>query len=154
MIEITGNIWDFQTPMTPICITTNGTVKSNLECVMGRGVALEAKQKYYNLPWELGNRIEQYGNKSFYFPNYDLITFPVKHNWNEIADIELIQRSANSLLDMAKRDYIEFGWEKIYVVRPGCGNGQLNWVNVKPILEKILISDNFVIVEKECPVKS
>jgi len=34
----------------------------------------------------------------FYFPEYGLITFPVKHNWWEAADLDLIDRSARELL--------------------------------------------------------
>lgn len=146
MTEITGNIWDFKSPRTPICITTNGFVKANGECVMGRGVALQAKQRYPKLPIQLGTRIKQFGNKTFYFPDYDLITLPVKHNWFEAADPILITNSCLQLVEMAKGEYIEL-WEKVYLVRPGCSNGRLTWDIVKPLIEPILDSENYVVVQ-------
>jgi hypothetical protein len=36
--------------------------------------------------------------------------------------------------------------EAIYLPRPGCGNGRLNWEDVKKILSPILKSDRFHIV--------
>jgi len=151
MIEITGNIWDFKSPTTPICITTNGFTKKNGECVMGRGIALQAKQRYPQLPFLLGERLKQMGNRVYYFPELDIITFPTKHNWFENSDPSLIHKSACELYHMCTNDYINtadsYGWEKVYLVRPGCSNGKLDWQDVKPIIEPILIGDNFVVVQ-------
>jgi len=43
MKEVIGNIWNYYNKGNWIVITTNGTIKKNGEAVMGRGVALEAK---------------------------------------------------------------------------------------------------------------
>lgn len=151
MLEIEGDIWDCKTPLSPICITTNGYIKKNGQCVMGRGIALQAKIRYPKLPKELGDRIKQFGNKVFYFPDYDIITFPTKHIWTDTADIELIKSSAEQLVEMVNSDYINmaesYGWKRIYLVRPGCSNGKLQWKDVKSIIEKILVSDNFIVVQ-------
>ena len=72
-----------------------------------------------------------------------MITFPVKHNWWEAADLGLIERSARKLLKMIEVKRIK---EAIYLPRPGCGNGRLKWEDVKKILSPILKSDQFHIV--------
>jgi len=40
MKYIKDDIWKYHDRHTPIVITTNGYVKRNGECVMGRGIAL------------------------------------------------------------------------------------------------------------------
>ena len=72
-----------------------------------------------------------------------MITFPVKHNWWEAADLGLIERSASELLKIIEVKKIK---EAVYLPRPGCGNGRLNWEDVKKILSPILKSDRFHIV--------
>lgn len=57
---IYGNLWDQQADA--ICITTNGFIKSNGECVMGRGCALEAAKRFKQLPTLLANAIKKRGN--------------------------------------------------------------------------------------------
>jgi hypothetical protein len=148
MIEISGDIWDLK--FTPRVITTNGTVTAAGKAVMGRGVALDAKKKYPELSKKLAIRINNYGNIVQYFSYYKLFTFPVKHNWWEKADLKLIEKSTNDLLSFVNaftRQEVP-GFEKIYMVRPGCENGKRDWeTEVKPILTKIL-DDRFIIVHK------
>ena len=147
MKEIFGNIWDYHKQGDWIAITTNGTVKSNGECVMGRGVAKQAKMLYLELPSDLGTLIKLQGNYLYLFSKYKIITFPVKYNWHEKASIKLIEQSAKELVDA----YEIINYPKklnfnVYLVRPGCGNGQLNWEEVKLVLEKYL-DDRFIVVE-------
>lgn len=124
MIEVKGNLWDY--PADYRVITTNGTVKKNGACVMGRGCAAEASKRYPKLPFDLGELIKTGGNRLWAFPEYCLISFPVKHNWWEKADPDLIVTSANSLLGCCDVD--------IVMPRPGCGNGGLKWEDVKPLI--------------------
>ena len=37
--------------------------------------------------------------------------------------------------------------DKVYMARPGCGNGQLKWEDVKPLIAPIL-DDRFIVVER------
>ena len=143
MIETFGNIWNFHLQDKWIAITTNGTVKSDGSCVMGRGVAKQAKDRYPQLPFIIGGLIGWNGDHVHAIPTHKIITFPVKHNWYEKADINLIEQSAKELKEMTflLPNNIHF-----YLVRPGCGNGQLNWEDVKPIIEKYL-DDRFIVVE-------
>ena len=156
MKEEFGDIWQLRSKLKAdaVVITTNGFVKKNGEAVMGRGIALEAAKKYKDFPARLGNVITQFGNivwpHEFDMWNGEadyqdlLITMPVKHNWWEKADIALIKESTQNLTWMAD----DLGIKTILVPRPGCGNGGLKWVDVKPIIEPYL-DDRFVICHKE-----
>lgn len=139
--EAEGDIWDFHAKGHWIVITTNGSIKKNGACVMGRGVAFQASQRFPNLPYLLGEQIRRYGNQTFAFPQYRILTFPVKFNWWEKADLKLIGISCQQLA----RSKVNSG---IYMVRPGVGNGKLDWKDVKPVLEKYL-NDTFIVVNNE-----
>ncbi len=149
MKEITGNIWGYYDKGNWVVITTNGTVKKNGEAVMGRGVALEAKKRFPKFPATLGKFLNSYGNLVFTSNLTDekyepirLITFPTKNSPFEKSDMDLIERSAKQLA------YVVPGSMTVYMVRPGCGNGGLDWKDVKPVLEKYL-DDRFVVVERK-----
>ena len=146
MKEITGNIWDYHEKGHWIVITTNGTVKANGEAVMGRGVALQAKQKYPGLPYDLGQEISKIGNVLHHWGQEGLLFLPVKHNWWERANISLIEKSIQQLKDFFDNTIEDYS-PPVYMVRPGCGNGGLDWEDVKPILEKYL-DDRFIVVER------
>jgi hypothetical protein len=135
-------------PGDAICITTNGFVKKNGEAVMGAGIAKEAKGFYPELPKLLGSAIKEGGNHVAVFwgldrkMNYldgllierDIISFPVKHNWWEQADTSLIRRSCEELIYWMDEGHIE----SALLPRPGCGNGKLDWSDVKREIEPIL----------------
>ena len=140
MKEIFGDLWEFD---GIIAITTNGFVKRDRACVMGRGCARQAAVRFPDLPRKLASRISAEGNHVFHFPEHGLIIFPVKHNWWEAADLGLIQRSAGELLKIIEVKKIK---EAVYLPRPGSGNGRLKWEDVKKILLPILKSDQFHIV--------
>lgn len=142
MIEVRGNLWTY--PAVLRIITTNGTVKKNGECVMGRGCALEAKQKYPALPYELGKNLRIVGNVPVRLRT-DLWTFPVKHQWYQKADPELIECSAMVLADKLDDIYPNDEGHVFVMPRPGCGNGGLRWEDVKPVLEPIL-DDRFHVI--------
>jgi hypothetical protein len=136
MDHVFGDIWHFWDKGHYIVIPTNGFVKRNGACVMGRGLAKDAMNRFPSLPIELGAVIERDGNCVHAFPRYRLFTFPVKRNWWDIADIVLIKISLYDLKDLVKvcvdADAISL---PVYVPRVGCGNGRLEWEHVKPILD-------------------
>lgn len=149
MKEDTGDLWDY--PADAVVITTNGYVRKDGKCVMGRGCAKEADRKY-DMADDLGWLISLRGNHVYSFdmaypgekPNI-VLTFPVKHNWWEKADPQLIERSAQELVEWADTWGKDIGIETYVVPRPGCGNGGLDWEDVKPILEPIL-DDRFTVI--------
>lgn len=134
---IKANIWDFhnQQGSNIIIIPTNGFVKKNGEAVMGAGLAKQCKNKFIGFPTFLGKRLKKEGNKVHFFPEFNIITFPVKHNWYEKADIELIEKSCMEL----SRLIIDLGiGYKYYLPKVGCGNGRLSWKEVEPIIKNYL----------------
>lgn len=146
MRELVGDLWAL--PAGARCITTNGIVKSNGEAVMGAGVALSAKQRYPDLPRVLGRLIRQFGNHVHYVgyrDNVHLYSFPTKNDWRDPSDPELIERSARELRGILLPDLERI--HPVVMTRPGCGNGGLDWAAVRPIMEKELPEDEFVIVE-------
>jgi hypothetical protein len=143
MIEIFDDIWNYHEQGNIIVITTNGTIKDNGSAVMGRGMALDANKKYPGIKHRLGKNLKTCGNHVFGYWDLKLITFPVKYNWWEKADLLLIERSTIELVQLVKN----IKTQNIYMTRPGCANGKLDWKDVKPILEKYL-DNKFIIVEK------
>ena len=107
---------------------------------MGRGVALQAKQRFPRLPYELGRLIWQSGSRVFAFPKYRLYSLPVKYHWREKADLDLIVFGCQRLAAI-----VPLG-RKVYLVRPGCGAGGLAWDIVRAAIAPIL-DDRFVVVE-------
>ena len=134
METIKANIWNFQ-GKGYIIIPTNGFVKRNGECVMGAGLAKQAKLRFPTLPLELGAKIALCGNHVFHWDLYGLITFPVKHSWIENADPYLIEQSAVELSQYYEEGYkLGADLPKIYMPQVGCGNGKLNWSDIEPII--------------------
>lgn len=153
MIEQEGNLWGFRHEADALVITTNGTVRKDGCAVMGRGVALQAKSRYPGVDESLGRKIKHHGNvvqivtrkRALYHDRrgrrFFIVAFPVKHSWWEKADIDLIKESAHQLVALAT----EQRWDTVVLPRPGCGNGQLDWDDVWPVLEDIL-DDRFTVV--------
>jgi len=143
MIEAPGDLWDHHAAGQWVVITTNGIVRKDGACVMGRGVALQAAQRFPDLPFVLGAAIEVDGNHVHAFRDFRVFSFPVKRHWIEPADPNLIQQSARQLWYA----FWKMNLDKVYMVRPGCGNGQLKWEDVKPLIAPIL-DDRFIVVER------
>ena len=138
MILVKGDLWKYRANV--VFITTNGTLKKDGSVVMGKGCAKEATERYPGIAKVLGRRVSLHGNVPACLvttPTKNIWSFPVKHNWWEEADPELIRKSAREVSSMEDRDFV--------LPRPGCGNGKLKWKDVKPILEKYL-DDRFHVI--------
>ena len=132
MRVIVGNIWDYFGEYSSIVIPTNGSIKRNGAAVMGKGLALQARERFKGIDKILGGLLQSYGEIPFLLP-YNLISFPTKWEWYEKADLKLIAASANILAGMIS--IYKLGL--IYMPKIGCGNGGLLWEEVEPILEKL-----------------
>lgn len=142
MKELIGNLWDYETSGI-LVITTNGALDKHGNCVMGRGTAAQAKRKWPLLPKLLGDRIRHDGNH-VHLITRGLASFPVKHHWADKADVDLIVRSTRELVALV--DIMPPG-TRVFMPRPGCGNGGgLTWEAVKPILAHL--PDEYFIVNR------
>lgn len=147
MVELKVNLWKCYrvgnaNGLWWVGITTNSSIRNDGRAVMGRGCAKEATDKFPLLQKELGHKLYLTGNHVYAFREYRIFTFPVKHRWNEIANITLIKRSANELMNLLNFDKrIRY----VFLPRPGCGNGKLQWSEVRKNIEKIF-DDRVIIV--------
>jgi len=144
MKVIKGNIWDYWQKGYVIVIPTNRTIKKDGSLVMGKGLAYQCKNKFENIEYQWGAQITQSCEiiPQIFYDARRLIYFPVKYNWWEKADLDLIRHSIIELKSLL----IEGIVEKIAIPKVGCGNGQLNWKEVEPILDKYL-NDRFIVVD-------
>ena len=133
-----------------VCITTNGIVDKNNNAVMGKGIALQAKN-IFHCESKLGEYLNTFGNRCFNLGQYKrdneiftLFSFPTKHHWKNPSDITLICKSAEQIVQMCDK----FNITKCYLPPVGCGCGGLTWNNVEVWLSQIL-DDRFIIVFKQ-----
>src|SRR6478736_3303048 len=122
MLQVFGDLW--ATPADVHVITTNGVVKRDGTCVMGRGCALEAKTMFPGIDLKLGGLIAQYGNRPFNLgvwqhdgSFYRVASLPTKHRWDRPGDLALIRESLWHLVAMTNK----FHWGHVVLPRPGVG---------------------------------
>lgn len=166
---IKGNIWKIK-KADAICITTNGIIGQHNRAVMGKGIALDAKIKHPGIDYLLAKKLNKHGNYVYLLTEktkkgisllnmdvfsvnknipYHIVSFPTKNHWKEKSSLSLIKKSAKRLVKLADKKK----WKKIIVPRPGCNNGELNWKDVKKVIEPIF-DNRFRIIRKEKEIKS
>jgi O-acetyl-ADP-ribose deacetylase (regulator of RNase III) len=109
--------------------------------VMGKGIALQFKQKWpenYKAYAKACERGEIKPGKMFIYdaggllqPRY-IINFPTKRHWRENSRIEDIEAGLADLVQQVK----ELGIRSIALPPLGCGNGGLDWSDVRPRIEQ------------------
>lgn len=141
---VRGNLWYWHGLGNHVGITTNATINRRLECVMGRGVALEAKRKFPELPRLLASHLMKYTNVPGYFEQFRIFTVPVKQHYFAKAEIPLIVRSLDrleALLDTMPEI------ECVYLPMPGCGAGGLKREDVYQVLMERNYTDRLIVTE-------
>ena len=126
-----GNI--FESPAQVIVNTVN-TVG-----VMGKGIALEYKQRYPEMFQKYKSICEKHmlttGKLMLYYaPDHWILLFPTKENWRNPSKLEYIENGLMKFVSV----YAEKSITSIAFPRLGCGNGELDWNDVRPIMEKYL----------------
>lgn len=142
-----GNLWEQEADY--YIITTNGALKSNKTAVMGRGVALQAKERFPSIDRDLGKSILRKGNTVQVIHTTSggrkIVSLPVKHHWREKADTKLIWSSLVQLRNMAGY----FSESTFVLPPPGTGNGRLPMREVLELLETVELPDNVMLVVRE-----
>lgn len=146
MLRIYGDLWALAGHgRSAVCVTTNGAVRRDGACVMGRGCARQAAQLDPEVPFLLGSLIREHGNVVHVIRDRPgraaLLSFPVKDSWEQEARLSLIEASCRQLVALAD----ERDWINVLLPRPGCGNGRLTWAEVGPVVEPLL-DDRFAVV--------
>lgn len=130
-----GNILDERTQ----------AIVNTVNCVgvMGRGIALEFKNRYpenfraYALACKrhqmLPGTMFVHHTGELDYPQY-IINFPTKLHWKEKSRIEYIQTGLEDLVKVINR----YSIHSIAVPPLGCGLGGLSWSIVKPLIERTL----------------
>jgi O-acetyl-ADP-ribose deacetylase (regulator of RNase III) len=108
--------------------------------VMGKGIALQFKNKWpenfraYAIACKKkqvrAGRMFVFDSGSLIKPNY-IINFPTKEHWREKSRIEFIRDGLVDLVAQIKRLRIQ----SIAIPPLGCGNGGLDWSEVRPLIE-------------------
>lgn len=144
LIEKKGDIWDDQYDEYWKVIPTNGDVNRFGLAIMGKGVALQAADKFPSLRKDLGVSLKTNGLGVKLYPDQRLIIFPVKYHWKYKASKRLIAISSKQL-----QRFITTTEMKIVMPRVGCGNGGLQWQSVQPVLQKYFstITNEIIVLE-------
>lgn len=116
-----GNIFDSK------CKTIVNTV--NCVGVMGKGIALEFKKRYYDMFLDYKfkcDREEVVVGKPYFYNDSSgkqILNFPTKNHWRGKSELSYITEG----LDWFINNYKENNVESIAFTALGCGNGGLSW---------------------------
>lgn len=114
------------------------TLVNTVNCVgiMGKGIAAEFKNRFPDMFKDYGQRCERQevrlGQPYLYKPLFgqQIVNFPTKEHWKSISKLRDIERGLDYLLE----HYKQWGIASIAVPPLGCGNGQLEWRVVGPLI--------------------
>ncbi len=114
------------------------TLINTVNCVgiMGKGIALEFKKRFPEMFEDYAERCERkevkpgvpYLYKTLFPPQ--IINFPTKDHWKSVSRIADIERG----LQLLVTHYKEWGVTSVAIPPLGCGNGQLEWKAVGPLI--------------------
>lgn len=170
---VEGDIWEY-VYSSVIGIPTNGYLTRNGCGVLGRGLALQAKQRYPDIVYQFGFHLKRYGHCVGFMmqPPIKLISVPVKPCYLEIKtpeDLENILPSVVSqytlgqcvpgfhckadpaIIEKSLIELKEFMKKEsipsVHIPLLGCGNGGLNPTkDLLPILVKTHLPDSVTLV--------
>ena len=114
------------------------TLVNTVNCVgiMGKGIALEFKKRFQEMFKDYVQRCEhnevQIGRPYMYKNLFGLqiVNFPTKEHWKSVSKVSDIEKGLDYLL----AHYKVWGITSIAIPPLGCGNGQLEWDVVGPLI--------------------
>ena len=108
--------------------------------VMGKGIALQFKNKWpdnfaqYQAACKAGEvrpgKMHVYDAGAYAQPHF-IINFPTKDHWRGNSKLAFIQDGLQDLIAQVQA----LGIRSIAIPPLGCGNGGLDWADVKPMIE-------------------
>jgi O-acetyl-ADP-ribose deacetylase (regulator of RNase III)/uncharacterized protein YwgA len=114
------------------------TLVNTVNCVgiMGKGIALEFKNRFPEMFKDYTKQCDRkeirigqpYLYKSLLGPQ--IVNFPTKEHWKSVSKVNDIEHGLDYLL----AHYKEWGVTSIAIPPLGCGNGQLEWKVVGPLI--------------------
>lgn len=133
MIESNEDIWNYWGKKGHIVvITTNNEGDSRGFLIMGKSIALEAKNRIPNLPKQMSPYVgARYLTVNW--PKDGVLCLQTKYLWRDKSPMELVQDSIQRLGEIALRDEETV----LHTVRPACGNGGRDWEKeIKPLCQE------------------
>lgn len=125
---VQGNLFDSGAQTLVNTVNTVG--------VMGKGVALQFKERYPEMFKDYRARCERgevrIGKPYLWAPLTPpwIINFPTKQHWRSPSKLSYIERGLSHLIDHVT----DWGVESLAVPPLGCGNGELEWRVVGPVI--------------------
>ena len=114
------------------------TLINTVNCVgiMGKGIALEFKNHFPDMFKDYFERCERkevkpgepYLYKSLFPPQ--IVNFPTKDHWKSVSRVADVESGLKHIL----AHYREWGITSLSIPPLGCGNGQLEWRTVGPLI--------------------
>lgn len=107
--------------------------------VMGKGIALEFKKRYPEMFEEYKKQCDKHSLvigklMLWYAADHWILQFPTKEHWRNPSKLEYIEKGLMAFV----RKYADYNITSIAFPKLGCGNGELDWSEVKPLMEKYL----------------
>ena len=107
--------------------------------VMGKGIALSFKKLYPEMFKAYRKACDKHqlviGKLMLWYgPDHWVLMFPTKEHWRNPSRLEYIEKGLMSFY----RRYADYNITSIAFPKLGCGNGELDWNEVKPVMEKYL----------------
>lgn len=107
--------------------------------VMGKGIALEFKKRYPDMFEKYKEQCDKHklviGKLMLcYEPDHWILQFPTKEHWRNPSKLEYVEKG---LMAFARK-YSDYNISSVAFPKLGCGNGELDWEEVKPLMEKYL----------------
>lgn len=107
--------------------------------VMGKGIALEFKKRYPKMFESYQKACDKKTFKMgrlmlFRELDHQILLFPTKENWRFPSKVEYIEIGLQNFV----KNYSQLNISSVAFPKLGCGNGELDWETVKPIMEKYL----------------
>lgn len=124
-----------------IVIPTNLQVRQDGEAVMGAGLARQAAERYPSLARQYGASLRD-GRTRLAVHSFRLLLAPTKSKWREPADLTLLEGTIGAVAGWSRRHPDC----RVLVPALGCGRGDLEWDDVRPMLQEGLAGCNVALV--------